>query len=182
MVATINIDELAGPMELFLMASVSRGGLTTLYAFQRDAGLEPGSIKKVISALEMAGLLERSNVPTSGRRRRNMTLTPAGEQVLLERWKKSMDAKREMESLLRSATVALLMGEIGEAIMFLGLAAFERLKSPGNQVFGAASPESTPIDLHAAMRDVYDGRRREMEADVLMKCRESLMAVAKNRE
>src|SRR5450631_102772 len=83
MVATINTDELAGPMELFLMASVARGGLTTLYAFQRNAGLEPGSIKKAVAALEMAGLLRRSNVATSGRRRRTMALTTTGEQVLL---------------------------------------------------------------------------------------------------
>jgi nitrogen fixation/metabolism regulation signal transduction histidine kinase len=111
-----------------------------------------------------------------------MALTPAGEQVLLEQWKNSMEVKREIESILRSATVALLMEDIGEAIMFLDRAAFERLKSPGNQVFGADSAERTPIDLHAAMRDVYDGRCRAMEADFLMKCRESLMVVAKNRE
>lgn len=164
------------------MAAIARGGLTTLYAFQRNAGLEPGSIKKVIAALEMAGLLKRSNVATSGRRRRTMALTEEGNRFLVEQWKNSMDVKREMESILRSATVALLMEDIGEAIMFLVQAATERLKSPGNQVFGAASPESTPIDLHAAMRNVYDGRRRAMEADVLLKCRENLMMVAKNLE
>ena len=169
-------------MELFLMAAIARGGLTTLYAFQRKADLEPGSIKKVIAALEMAGLLARSNVATSGRRRRTMALTEAGKRFLEEGWKNSMNVKREMESVLRSATVALLMGNIGEAIMFLDRAALERLKSPGYQVFGGATPESTPIELHAAMRDVYDGRRRAMEADVLLKCREGLMEVAKNRD
>ena len=182
MVETIKANQLTGPMELFLMASIARGDLNTLYALQRNVNLEPGSIKKVIAGLEMAGLLVRSNVATSGRRRRNMALTAAGEQVLLEQWKNSMDVKRVMESILRSATVALLMGEIGEAIVFLGQAAFQRLKSPGKQVLDAAATESTPIDIHAAMRDVYDGRRRAMEADFLMRCRESLMELAKNRE
>jgi DNA-binding MarR family transcriptional regulator len=174
-------EELAGPMELFLMAAIARGGLTTLYAFQRKADLEPGSIRKVIAALQMAGLLVRSNVATSGRRRRTMALTEVGKRFLEERWKNSMQEKREMESILRSATVALLMEDIGAAIVFLGQAAFDRRKNPGSQVFGAASLESTPIDLHAAMRNVYDGRRREIEADVLLECRVRLMELAKNR-
>ena len=53
------------------------------------------------------------------RGRRTMALTETGERFLAQEWRKGLDAGREIESVLRSATVALLMGDIGEASRFL---------------------------------------------------------------
>jgi DNA-binding MarR family transcriptional regulator len=180
MVETIKTERVPQPMEMFLMAVISRGGLNTLYGFQQETGLQPGSITKVIENLQKDGLLDRSDRAKRGRRA--MRLTEAGERLLVADWKHSMDAKREMESIFRSATVALLMDDIGSAINFLLQSVFERVRHQGPQEFGLASLERTPIDFYGAMRDVYDSRRRAMEADVLKKLAEYLMEVANKRE
>jgi DNA-binding PadR family transcriptional regulator len=180
MVETITTEKVPQPMEMFLIAAISRGGVNTLYGFQQETGLQPGSITKVIVNLQKDGLLDRSDSAKRGRRA--MRLTEAGERLLLEEWKLSMNAKREMESILRSATVALLMDDIGAAISFLLQSVFERVRHQGHQEFGSVSLERKPIDLYAAMRDVYDSRRRAMETDVLKKLAEYLMEVANKRE
>jgi len=164
------------------MAVISRAGLNTLYRLQQEVSLQPGSIRQPLRNLEDTGLITRSVAPARSRNRRAMSLTPAGERFLEEHWRKSLEPKREMESALRGATVALLMNDIGEAINFLHLSAFERVRYQGHQELDPVSPESTPIDLHAAMRKVYESRRGEMEADVLRKFADNLMEVAKKRE
>jgi DNA-binding MarR family transcriptional regulator len=177
MVETISTDELAGTMEFFLMAAISRGGLDTLYALQQTAGLQPGSLAHVIKALMEAGRLERSEGAKRGRRA--MALTEAGERFLAEEWRKGLVANREMESVLRSATVALLMGDIVTAFRFLHDSALERERRQGPTKLGEASSGKAPVDFHAEMRAVYETRRREMERDVLREFADKLMAVAK---
>ena len=177
MVSTIMTDELTGPMEIFLMAAISRGGLSTLYALQQEVGLQPGSLNHVIKELEKAGLLVRSEGAKRGRRA--MALTEAGERFLVEEWKKSMDTRREIESVLRSATVALLMGDILTAFKFLHDSALERERHQGPTKLGEASTGKAPVDFHAEMRAVYESRRREMERDVLREFADKLMEVAK---
>jgi DNA-binding MarR family transcriptional regulator len=152
-------------MEVFLMAAISRGGLTTFYSLQQYAGLQPGSIKQVIKQLEETGLLERSAGAKRGRR--NMALTGLGHDLLAVEWRNCLDPQREMESVLRSATVALLMGEIGVAINYLLRSVSEREKRQGPPELRAATPDRTPIDLHAEVRTLYENRRRAMEADAL---------------
>jgi len=56
------------------------------------------------------------------------------------------------------------------------------VRHQGHQEFGSVSLERKPIDLYAAMRDVYDSRPRAMETDVLKKLAEYLMEVANKRE
>jgi DNA-binding MarR family transcriptional regulator len=167
-------------MEIFLMAAVSRGGLNTLYALKQEAGLEPGSIKKAIEDLVEAGLLHRSEGAKRGRRA--MAVTDAGERLLVAEWKDSLDPRREVESVLRGVTVALLMDDIGEAIRFLGESALERERRQGPHGLGTVPRESTPVDLHSAMREIYESRRRKMEAEVLSEFAINLMEVAKNRK
>jgi DNA-binding MarR family transcriptional regulator len=181
MVETIKVDRKhLEPMKMFLLAAVSRAGLNTLYALQRAMGLQPGSLAPVIRSLEGEGLLVRSEGAKRGRR--TMSLTDAGERFLAVEWKNSLDSRREMETVLRSATVALLMGEPEGAFQFLMQSAEVRFRPMGVVQLNQTSPRGTPIELHAAMREVYDGRRREMEADVLKKSAEYLMEVARKRE
>ncbi|MGA8730127.1 MAG: hypothetical protein WB608_15345 [Terracidiphilus sp.] len=112
------------------------------------------------------------------RGRRAMALTNSGESFLSEEWKNSLDPRREMESILRSAIAALLMGDIGEAIKFLFRSASEREKHQGPQELRSASLAFTPIDLHAEVRAVYEHRRRGVEAEVLRRFAEKLEALA----
>jgi len=180
MVETMTTEKRTEPMEMFLMAAISRGGLHTLYAFQQAAGLQPGSIKHVIKELEKAGLLVRSEGATRGRRA--MALTEAGQRFLVEEWRKGLVANREMESVLRSATVALLRGDIVTAFQFLHDSAIERERRQGPTKLGEASSGKAPVDFHAEMRAVYENRRREMERDVLREFGDKLMEVAKKRK
>jgi DNA-binding MarR family transcriptional regulator len=152
-------------MEVFLMAAISRGNLTTLYALKESAGLQPGSLAHVIKALIEAGLLERSESVKRGRR--PMTLTENGDKFLADKWRKSLDANREMESVIRSTMVAILMGDIGEAVDFLYRSASTRPRHQGHQELDAVSPENSPIGYLAAMRSAYENDRNIMEVNLL---------------
>ncbi len=184
MVETITSDShrSTGAMEIFLLAAISRGALRTLYALQQVAGLQPGSVRGVLKALEAAGLLVRSEIAQRGRRRRIMTVTEAGKEFLDARWKEGLDPNREMESVLRGATLALAMGQIEEAIRFLHDAANKRLLRQGPQELGGKFAEMGPFDLHAEMRTVFENRRRVMEAYTLQESGKVLMEVARKRD
>jgi DNA-binding MarR family transcriptional regulator len=154
-------------MEIFIMAAISRGRINTLYGLQHQAGLQPGSINPVIRYLEQEGALARSAVAERGRRSRTMVLTEMGERFLRENWRDALDAQREMETILRSVTVALLMGEIGAALGFLHRCA--DIREPGREGIAPATGIGTekPIDFLSSMRTVFVTRRRAMEAQVL---------------
>lgn len=154
-------------MEIFLLAVISRAGLNTLYALQSEVSLQPGSIKQVLNTLEHAGLINRSAVPKGRRRRRLMSLTKSGEKLLTEQWRSSLDAKREIESILRGTTVALLMGDPQAAFEFLHRAAVARELSLIAQEVNTGSPVKAPIEFHTAMRAVYNSKRRTIEAGIL---------------
>jgi DNA-binding PadR family transcriptional regulator len=167
-------------MEMFLMAAISRGGLNTLYALQQSADLQPGSLRQVIKHLVEAGLLFRSDGAKRGRRA--MTLTEEGERFLRKDWRNCLDTHREMESILRSVTVAFLMEDFREAFSFLHQSASERERWQSPQGTEPASPKSTPIDLHARMRAIYESLRRKMEAEVLKHYIQDLEEVYKMRD
>jgi hypothetical protein len=116
----------------------------------------------------------RSEVAKRGRRRRTMSLTEAGERFLVYQWGNGLDTKRDIESILRSATVALLMNDARTAFNFLHQSASERDRRQDLEELGSASLERTPIDFHAEMRAVYGSRRRAMEASVLTEFAQAL--------
>ncbi len=165
MVETIMIRRPNGTMEIFILAAVSRGRLDTLYAMQQATGLQPGGLLPVIERLNKSGLLTRSE--EAKRRRRTMKLTEIGEKFLQDEWKNSLDSNREVETILRGATVALFMGDIGTAFGFLLGSGIERDPRHGHPELSISSPVASPIEFLAEMRAVYEGRRRTMEAAVL---------------
>jgi DNA-binding MarR family transcriptional regulator len=177
-VETIKTEKPKTPMEMFLLAAISRGGLNTLYALQRAAGLQPGNLAPVIRNLVGAGLLIRSERGKRGRRA--MTLTEAGERFLVDEWKNSPEEHREMESILRSVTVALWMGDAAMAVDILFRLASARNRHQGPQEQGKIRSGMAPVDLHAEMRAVYENRRRAMEAYVLQEFGTKLAELAQN--
>jgi len=112
-----------------------------------------------------SGLLIRSESGKHGRRA--LALTEAGERFLLAEWKNCLDGHREMESVLRSVTVALWMGDLATAVDFLFRSAAARNRKQGPHELGKIATGFDPIDLHAEMRAVFENRRRAMEESVL---------------
>jgi DNA-binding MarR family transcriptional regulator len=165
-------------MEMFLLAAISRGGLNTLYSLQSAAGLQPGSLAPVIRNLVEAGFLVRSEGGKRGRR--VMVLTDSGEQLLAEEWKNGLDTRREIESILRGATVALLMNDIGTAIGFLFASASERRPHLSPRELGEIPSGMAPIAVLGEMRAVFGNRRHEMEATVLQEFGTNLAKFAQN--
>ena len=154
------------------MAAIARAGLNSLYTLRKTAGLQPGSLSKVIKRLIEAGLLVRSEGTKRGRR--TMTLTAEGYRFLEQNWAQSLDSSREMESILRGATVALSMGAPEPAVHFLLRSASERDRRTAGQQSQSFSSESSPMDVLAAIRAEYEGRRRKMEAGLLREFGERL--------
>jgi DNA-binding MarR family transcriptional regulator len=96
-------------MEFFVLASIARGGLHSLYELQQGVGLQPGAIHGVLKSLEADGFLERSE--QQRRRKRLMTVTEKGEKHLRENWESCLVDYPDVESTLRTATIALLMDQ-----------------------------------------------------------------------
>ena len=63
-------------MEIFILALIDKAGLTSLYAFQQQAGLQPGGIRSTLERLEQRSLIERAE--SSARQRRDYSLTLEG--------------------------------------------------------------------------------------------------------
>jgi DNA-binding MarR family transcriptional regulator len=163
-------------MEIFLMTVISRAGLNTLYRLQREANLQPGSVRQAIRDLEDMGLIARSEAPRRGRNRRTMSLTPIGERFLELHWMDSLEPKQDMESVIRGVTVTILLNGPRTAFKFLNEAAGVREHANGVQRITHASPSTSPLDFHAAMRALHADRRRAMEASVLKEIAETLMS------
>jgi len=155
------------------MTVISRAGLNTLYRLQREANLQPGSVRQPLRELADVGLIARSEAPTRGRNRRAMSLTPFGEGFLQLHWANCLDPKQEMESIIRGVTVALLLNLPMTAFKFLKEAAGVREHDNVVQRITQAPP--SPVDFHAAMRALLATRRRAMEASVLKEFAETLM-------
>ena len=162
------------------MTVISRASLNTLYRLQREANLQPGSVRHALRDLEEMGLIARSEAPTRGRHQRAMSLTPAGESFLKLHWTGSLDPKQEMESVIRGVTVALLLTGPKTAVKFLKEAAGVREHAIGVQRITQAPPLTSPLDFHAAMRALHTNRRRAMEASVLKEFAETLMSSAES--
>ena len=165
MVETVNDESPLGPMEIFLLAAVSRLGLSTFYLLKQEADLEPGSIRGAIGQLENLRMLHRAEGEKRGRR--VMKLTDRGKDFLTARWRDCLDPHREVETLIRSATVALAMGDISAASGTLLGAASERVRQRVPVEANEISLRDGLMQFHRRARLAYEFRRSEMEASFL---------------
>lgn len=172
----MNPDQPTGPIEMFLLAAISRGGLNTLYALRSEVGLQPGSLAGVIKTLVQSGLLTRTVGMKRGRR--TMALTELGEEFLAENWRKGLNPRREIESVLRSAILALLMDDLGSSISFLFAAASERDRQ-ASPLKSTTRPRS-PVEVHRSWRADFENRRGDLEASLLREFAERLDAQARS--
>jgi DNA-binding MarR family transcriptional regulator len=150
-------------MDFFILAAVARGGLHSLYELRKGVGLQPGAIHPALRRLEGEGFLARS--PQEKRRRRLMTVTPKGEQFLDTGWRNSVRHYPEPESILRAATVAILMGDRAFATNYLWSVASgyeQELPKPA----AWDRKKLSPIEWNGLMRSSWEVARRQSAANV----------------
>ena len=149
---------------MFVLASISRGNLHSLYELQRGLGLQPGGIQPVLRRLERDGFLKRA--PQERRRRRLITVTAEGERVLSAEWHHALRDYPDPESVLRASTIAILMGDREAAKDYLrGIAAVYEQGLPLKTGASDQKP-SSPVELYAFMRSSWETARRQCSAEV----------------
>jgi DNA-binding MarR family transcriptional regulator len=149
-------------MDYFVLAMISRGGLHSLYELQQGVGLQPGGIQPVLKRLEQEGFLKRSE--QQERRRRLMTVTELGERFLSAAWRDCLADYPDVESILRAATVGILMGDWERAHGYLLFIAKQHDKDvPVEPADGRQGWSS--VDWYEFMRQFWEIRRRRSAAD-----------------
>ena len=158
-------DDPLSVMEYFILALVGKARLTSLYGFQQRAGLQPGGIRSSLQRLEERGLLERA--PSGSRQRRDLSLTAIGTRFLERTWKHCLADYPDAESIMRAATVALLMGDQPYAADYLSGVALTRKSSGEEKTMEAerlGRGRLEPLSTYAWMRALTEAQRREGES------------------
>jgi DNA-binding PadR family transcriptional regulator len=161
-------------MPLFLLALVSRGGLNTLYALQHQAGLQPGGVQPVLRQLECDGLLQRSE--EGKRRRRVMKVTKEGEASLAARWQDCLSNYPDVESVLRAATIALMMDGQRSAANYLSYVANDYERRSSGVHTGSLDFRASFLDCYASMRAQWEKVRLQSAAQALRNIARTLEA------
>ena len=162
------------------MAAISRGGLNTLYALQKSAGLQPGNLSPVIERLQECGFLTRSEA--AKRKRKVMELTENGEAFLEAQWMDCLNFGRDLESNLRGVVVALFMGNHMIAEDYLQRLASQRERQTVQVAPRSAATGASPVEFYSTMRAVHETRRIAMEAAVLREFEMDVKEVIKNKK
>ena len=153
-------------MAFFILALIAKAGLTSLYAFQQRAGLQPGGIRIALQRLESLKLITRAE--SSTRNRRAMALTPEGMEFLNRSWERCLDQFTDSEGVLRAACVALLMGAPELAAQYLEKLANFHEGMANERNFEMEKLEKTrrkePLSTYAWMRALTEYRRRSAES------------------
>jgi DNA-binding PadR family transcriptional regulator len=153
-------------LELFLLALVSRG-LSTPYDLKASAAISPGASIPALLRLEKSGFVFKGEQESRGRL--EYSVTPKGKKHLENSWRPLFQTvpSRDLESVLRTACLALLMGEKpANAAKYLtiaskGLSGRRDLREP--------SPGLRDPALFGWMRQVIEPTRRKAEASGLAK-------------
>ena len=148
------------------MALIGKAGLTSLYAFQQRAGLQPGGIRSALQRLESWQLITRAE--SSARQRKDMSLTAEGTEVLNSSWERCLGERTDPEGVLRVACIALLMGVPGLAVGYLADLAFHRRSTAKEKSMEAETLQKTrkdPLSTYAWMRALSEAQRRNAESE-----------------
>ena len=143
-------------LELFVLALVSRG-VTTPYDLKMSAGISPGASIPVLSRLKASGWIRTGD---EGSRNRQEYLITAKGMAILVGWKEAFKSPRtdDLESTLRTACLALLMGEPKSSV-----AAFFR-RSAGQRKGHRTNHDSLP-DSEASPGAIFLWMRQQASAD-----------------
>ena len=158
-------------MSLFVLAAVSKAGLQSLYALQREAGLQPGGIQPVLRQLQADGLINRSE--QGKRRRRQLTVTAKGEETLSHAWQNCLRDYTDAESTLRATAVALFMRQprIASAYLRGSAQTYERDQPSLSEV---VTDQIVPLEFYNRMRLGWERARRKCAATLFRQLADEL--------
>lgn len=159
-----NSEVVLSAMEYFILALIDRAGLTSLYAFQRKAGLQPGGIRSALTRLEELHLIRRAE--SAARRLREMSLTEEGVGFLEATFLNCLRNYPDTESVLRAAFVVLLMGRVDKSAGYLqGVALLRKAAAKEKHMKAEVfrQPKMDPLSTYAWMRAQCEAQRRNSE-------------------
>ncbi len=166
-----------GAMEFFILALIAKAGLRSLYDLQQRAGLQPGGIRPALRRLEQRELLVRAEA--GSRRRRAMSLTSSGIALLNDSWRMIVEQDYpDIESVLRAATVAILMGHSHRAGEYLWSVGCDRERSAGARLVEADRIRKAGADelsVYLWMRTLCEAERRRAEGQALQQLGRSFL-------
>lgn len=159
-------------LELFVLALVSRG-VTTPYDLKMSAGISPGASIPVLSRLRASGWIRAGD--EGSRNRQEYLITAKGTAILLG-WKEAFKSPRtdDLESVLRTACLALLMGEAYKSVAAFLKRASPQHKAPRSSDNALPDNEASPGAIFLWMRQVASAERIRAEANVLRKLATSI--------
>lgn len=134
-----------------------------MYELQKQADVEPGAIRLVAKHLEEGGLLQRSE--QGDRRRREISITERGAEVLESRWRDCLKPHADAESVFRSAVVALLVAGPGEAANYLETVA-DQHQWGYTRTRKKPKMSEPPVTWYAYMRSQWEIERRKAAAEL----------------
>jgi DNA-binding PadR family transcriptional regulator len=153
-------------MEFFVLASIERAQANTLYAMHQRAGLQSGGVRPALKTLQQDGLLLRAK--TGQRRRREFRLTESGRSFLAQNWPSCLHHHVDIESVLRSAAVAELMGDVSASTQLLDRTAYLRHQAAAErEIPEVLDTTSDPLSNYRFMRALCERQRLEAEANAL---------------
>lgn len=161
-----------GAMEFFILALVGRVGLKSLYELRRDAGLEPGGISSAMKTLENGQLISRKD--PGKRRRRDLTLTSAGSELLERFWQDCLREYPNTDAVLRAAFVAWVMAGPGAAASYLNRVSKSRremtqlIKHEEENLKDLRRSQTGPLSGYAWMRISHEVHRRGAESEAFL--------------
>ena len=103
-----------------------------------------------------------------------MTVTPKGEQFLDHGWQSCLHYHSDVESVLRAATVAMLMGNRRMAVAYLHGTAQEYEHGSNELTCDMPRKKSSPADWYEFMHDSWEKARRQSAARVFREIAEKL--------
>ncbi len=165
---------MSSSLEIFILAMVD-GGLNTPYDLHARAGLSIGATHPALKRLQKKGLLQAG--AEGARRRREFQLTKAGRHELkagsaaLQK-QAGEEIAPDLESVLRTASLALMRGRKRPCIKLLKEAAKDRSKKSQERLSDAAGFQKELNEVPNAYRwmlAVCDAARLEAEGRALVR-------------
>jgi DNA-binding PadR family transcriptional regulator len=162
-------------LELFILALVS-DGVSTPYDLMTTANVSPGASIPALARLEAAGFVRKG--AEGPRNRSEYATTSKGERFLNSSWRELFQsppsANQELDTVLRIASLALLLGETKSNVAnYLRAAATLRASGPSHK--GVLAPDAKNLpDTFLWMRSAAQSARIRQEAAVLRKLANSL--------
>ena len=158
-----------GAMEFFILALVGRIGLKSLYELRQQAGLEPGGIRSAMKTLETGKLISRTD--PGKRRRRDLTVTSAGDALLEHSWESCLRDYSDADAVLRAAFVAWMIGEPAAAAEYLnriGQSRLQRAQEMKYEEEHLKRSKTGPLSSYAWMRISHEVHRRGAESEAFL--------------